>query len=126
MDQQDPSFKRLLKLTRDLAGCYIVTRKMLLLLPIPVELPAFGDADAFIMALVEARNLVKEEPMPSDLQEMLDRIMVEWLAAYDIAGVIQTLGMAPWRLDAMDAALDRMTVEMAIVGDLLGYEPDTE
>jgi hypothetical protein len=121
MDQEDPIEKRVTQNTRRLIRLYMGLRQILLLLTIPVSLPKVPDTAAEMVAAVQnARELMDEEPMDNDLTGLLEAVLLDWLNAYELGALIQEAGAAPWRIDAMEAALDRSSEFAKVAAELLG------
>lgn len=115
MDNQDGPIEGLAELV---IAAYAYIAKILGGLPIPIGLPhaiVEDDQAPGIDAIVNARELIKSEPLDQFAQTLADRLLLEWLTAYDLLGTTAAFGDEGWRHDAIKRGLNRV----AVTGDLL-------
>ena len=87
--------------------------RMILLdhLPLPISLPDYDPESAnyvdTLLAVNRARALVWEEPISDRVKATTDRMILDWLTAYEMTAITALAGPAPWRLDSAEYALTR-------------------
>lgn len=117
--------KRVAQLTKDLVAAYVLLRRFLAQLPIAIGLPEFAedwDAVTVIPAVDRARELVLSEPISQDHAWMIEKLLLDWLTAYELRGLVAMAGPALWRLDAMEFAFQRLTTIADEIASELGIE----
>lgn len=117
----DPEVKRLEAAVAGHIASYAVIAEMLAGLPVPVEIPPMSDDwDSAAALLVRARTVSREEPISGPAAGLVDTVILDWLTGYDTVAVIKVVGIAPWRLDALDLAQVRVSVGLTILRQELG------
>jgi hypothetical protein len=122
---EDPEAKRVAEAFKALLGAYMVITDMLAELPLPIQIPPMDedwDPMTAMPAMDRVRTVIRDEPLPSETAGMINTLILDWLTAYDAAGTFQGLGPAPWRLDALEAAMTRVAIGMHFVKGLLGRD----
>lgn len=119
---EDPEQKRFIALFKALLGAYMVITDLLASLPVPIRIPPM-DEDwepvAAMPALYRVRMVIPDEPIPDQAAALISTLILDWLATYDLAGILQELGPAPWRMDATEASMTRVGFGIALVTELL-------
>lgn len=112
-----------------LVATYNMTGKLLAELPIPIRLPEAPIAEAAteigLLALDKAqRHLVPDQPMPDEDKRLVQELIVDWLTAWELGRLLRAQGftVAPWRLEALELAMDRITVYCQEVSKRLGID----
>ncbi|WHX19814.1 hypothetical protein QFW82_23585 [Streptomyces malaysiensis subsp. malaysiensis] len=98
-------------------------------LPIPVAVPDFdpaaedGNAAETLYSLDRARTLIADEPIPDSTKGGLERMILDWLTAYEIIALTKVAGPAPWRFEIAEYALQRIHVMSELLDE---GEPDDD
>ncbi|MGH3222256.1 MAG: hypothetical protein ACRDPY_26780 [Streptosporangiaceae bacterium] len=113
--------KRFDSLVQDLTESYALLRELLALLPIPMHIMADQADDPIlaIHALACAAELANHEPVSGPFLGHLRSMITEWLTAYELAVNAHRNGPAPWRLDGIEAALNRFAASADYVASRL-------
>jgi hypothetical protein len=125
--------KRWDELTEHMLVIYGLICHVLKQLPLPIEIPqldAEWDAVTAIQALQRTRaDLIQAQPIGTVDKGMIERSLLDWLTAYDMGAFIKVAGPAPWRLDTLDYAFNRIITFMDRVAASLGIDlepPESE
>jgi hypothetical protein len=119
---EDPDEKRFIALIKALFGAYMTITDMLTELPLPIRIPLMDEdwePRTALPALDRVRTVIRDEPLPDQTAALINTLILDWLAAYDATGVVQELGDAPWRIDALEAAMTRVAFGIYLVTGLL-------
>jgi hypothetical protein len=119
---EDPELKRFKAFFAEHLLAYIDIAEMLASLPVPIRIAPMNsewDPRAGVLALDRVRTVIRDLPLPERAQSMINTVILEWLACYDMAAVWENHGSAPWRLDVMEAGLARVMIGLYLVRGLL-------
>ena len=125
MDSHESNLKDLTEVT---TGAYIFLAKILGELPLPIELPAFGqdpkvDGREALLAMERARSVVTDEPISERRKKGLATVALSWMTAYELICVSIEKGATSWRNDAIEDALLQIGIVMELVE---GLEAESE
>jgi hypothetical protein len=108
--------ERYLELAEATLGAFDYIRSLLEQLPVPVTVPDMtpdendGGAPAqTLLSLNRVRQLIEDEPISERRKRAFEHMLLDWFTAYEILALTQLAGPAPWRLDAAEFALVRLT-----------------
>lgn len=110
---------------------YKVMAKLFAELPVPISLPESPLTEAAseigLLALDRAqRHLIPDLPVTDEAKYMLQQVVLEWLTAWEMSMLLRDGGFtkAPWRLEVLEYALDRMSVCVDDAAERLGLDLD--
>lgn len=119
MDEEElkNAFKRFAEASLMMIRAYDLIGDLLERLPLSIAIPRFDDPENWesaqaVPAIIQARAAAGDEPMPPEVRFTVDRMLLDWLTAYEVACMVDNAGPAPWRTDAMVAATVRVTVAL--------------
>ncbi|MFI8531080.1 hypothetical protein ACIGMX_12605 [Streptomyces aquilus] len=122
--------ERFLELAEGVVGAYAYIASLLADLPVPVIIPdivrmADGDRDPSdaLLAVQRVRAVVEDEPISQTLIRCYEHMMLDWMAAYELLALAKMAGLAPWRLDAVEFALNRLVTWAEVIED---YDPERD
>lgn len=118
----DHDKERFLMLAEAAVGAYAYVAGLLADLPVPIVLPDLvqavdGEPTECLMALSRARQLIEDEPIEEDHKRAYEHMVLEWFAAYEILALTKLAGPAPWRLDVVEYALNRLMSWIEMIED---------
>jgi hypothetical protein len=123
------SRERFLALAEAIVGAFAHIAGLLDDLPIPVTIPDIvqmsedgADPTDALLALDRVRAVVADEPISEYHKRAYEHMILDWFAAYEILTLTQVAGPAPWRLDVVEFALNRLVTWIEVIED--GEEPD--
>ncbi|WP_328439356.1 hypothetical protein OHA71_23750 [Streptomyces sp. NBC_00444] len=123
------SRERFLALAEATVGAYAYIAGLLEDLPIPVIVPDLvqvmdedGDPGEVLLALHRVRAVIEDEPISLRLQRAFEHMLLDWFTAYEMLSLTKLAGPAPWRLDTVEFALNRLTTWAEVIND--DEEPD--
>ena len=113
--------KRFDSLVEDLTESYALIRHLLALLPVPMYIMEnqADDPITAIHALACACELANHEPVSGPFLGHLRSMITDWLVAYELAVTAQQHGPSPWRLDGIEAAINRFATSADYVASRL-------
>ncbi|MFY3807627.1 MULTISPECIES: hypothetical protein [Bacteria] len=120
---------RFYRLANFAIAAFAYIQELLSDLPIPVVVPDFdpaaedGNAAETLYSLDRARALIADEPIPDSTKSGLERMILDWLTAYEIIALTKAAGPAPWRFEIAEYALQRIHVMSELLDE---GEPDDE
>ena len=101
--------KKLKSLAFQLADLYDVIAGILARLPIPMLMPPLAeDRTLAVYSLSRAWELTDWEPLAAVTAVRIRDMITAWHTARELCGIAFTYGAAPWRLRAIEDALDRI------------------
>ncbi|MGW3166964.1 hypothetical protein ACWC9Q_29720 [Streptomyces sp. NPDC001142] len=113
---------RYLALVEAVIGLYAYVSALLEELPLPIVVPDIvqsidedQDPADCLMALNRARALVEDEPISDTAKRAYEHMLLDWFAAYEIIVLVKMAGPAPWRLDAVEFALNRIVTWFEVI-----------
>jgi hypothetical protein len=117
--------ERYLALAEAIVGAFENIRSFLAQLPVPVTVPDLDpeatDTTKALYGLDRVRQLIKAEPISEGHKRAIESMILDWFAAYEVGALYRLVGPAPWRLDAIEHALERLMVSGdTIENDQLG------
>jgi hypothetical protein len=122
------SRERYLALAEAVVGAYAYIAGLLEDLPIPVIVPDIvkvanedGDPTDVLLALSRVRSVIEDEPISEYHRRAFEHMLLDWFAAYEIITLVKIAGPAPWRLDVVEFALNRLVTWAEVIED---DEPD--
>ncbi|MFF9215608.1 hypothetical protein [Streptomyces viridosporus] len=124
------SRERFLMLAEAAVGAYAYLAGLLADLPVPVVIPDLVqamDSDVepteCLLALNRARVLIEDEPISEAHKRAYEHMVLDWFAAYEVLALTKMAGPAPWRLDVVEFALNRMVTWIEVIEE---DEPDDD
>ncbi|MET9815310.1 hypothetical protein [Streptomyces sp. NPDC006355] len=116
------SKERFLMLAEAAVGAYAYVAGLLADLPVPITLPDLvqavdGEPTECLMALSRARVLIEDEPIEEAHKRAYEHMVLDWFAAYEILALTKMAGPAPWRLDVVEFALNRLVTWIEMIED---------
>ena len=90
-------------------------------LPVPVLIPEINpkreaeDLPHLVMSIDRVRSVIQDEPISEARQSAFDRIILDWLTAYEMLALTRVAGPAPWRLDCAEYALYRIAAAGGLI-----------
>ncbi|MEV8600459.1 hypothetical protein AB0465_11335 [Streptomyces griseoviridis] len=131
MADHDNNRERFLALTEVLLGAWDFLSALLTDLPIPVIIPDLveiidqdGDPTEALVALHRVRQVIEDEPVAEQHKRCLVNMTLDWFTAYEVLGLVQMAGPAPWRLDLAEVALERFMTWTEILDEIEGEPGD--
>ncbi|MDX3068238.1 hypothetical protein PV518_39805 [Streptomyces sp. ND04-05B] len=116
------SRERYLALAEAVIGAYAYMAGLLEDLPLPVLIPDIvqvaddgGDPTEVLLALDRVRAVVQDEPISEFHQRAFEHMILDWFAAYEIITLVKVAGPAPWRLDVVEFALNRLVTWAEVI-----------
>ncbi|EST24369.1 hypothetical protein [Streptomyces roseochromogenus] len=116
------SRERFLALGEAVIGAYAYIASLLEDLPIPVIIPDIvqvaeegGDLADVLLALNRVRAVVEDEPISEYHRRAFEHMLLDWFAAYEIITLVRVAGPAPWRLDVVEFALNRLVTWAEVI-----------
>ncbi|MGW3442193.1 hypothetical protein [Streptomyces sp. NPDC001076] len=116
------SRERFLALAEAVIGAYAYIASLLEDLPIPVIIPDIvqvseddGDPADVLLALNRVRGVVEDEPISEYHRRAYEHMLLDWFAAYEIITLVKVAGPAPWRLDVVEFALNRLVTWAEVI-----------
>ncbi|MGW4950649.1 hypothetical protein [Streptomyces parvulus] len=123
------SRERFLALAEAVVGAWAYMAGLLEDLPIPVIIPDLvrmmdedGDPADALLALNRVRAVIDDEPITEAHKRAFEHMMLDWFAAYEVLTLVKVAGPAPWRLDVVEFALNRLVTWAELIED--DEEPD--
>lgn len=108
--------KKLTQLVKAMGGAYALIAATVLRLPVPMNLPAqAADPSLALRSLDLAWDLMASESIPSVTRSLIRDMITAWAGAYEITVTATSFGPAPWRLRAIEDAVQRITAAAADV-----------
>lgn len=114
--------ERYLALAEATIGAYAFIASLLEDLPIPVIIPDIvqvaddgGDPGDALLALNRVRTVIEDEPISQYHQRAFEHMLLDWFAAYEIITLVKIAGPAPWRLDVVEFALNRLVTWAEVI-----------
>lgn len=124
--EQHPEDKRLDELIEHLFAAYELLGRLLGKLPIRIGLPEIEDEDwtpaSAIQAVDRAREIVLDQPLETQVSWMIGTVLLDWTTVHELGFLAGAAGPAPWRLDAMEYGLQRITTVADEVATQLGID----
>ncbi|PZG08914.1 hypothetical protein [Nonomuraea aridisoli] len=117
MNDESDRRRQLAELAVALLGTYTLIRRLLALLPIPINLPSAEgelfdgetfDADVALEGIERARALITDLPLDHLTVNMIGTLLLEWGTARDLLLMAEIVGPDQHRLDAIKFALMRL------------------
>jgi hypothetical protein len=111
-------------------SCYMLVQTYLDRLPLPIVLPEMDDDWTPVIGLPAVHRarveLIDEQPIDRMAVMVYRQLLLDWLAAFDLAGFIHLAGPAPWRLDGLEMTIARVIAATDVLDQLLGEDPSEE
>lgn len=129
MADHDNYRERLLTLTEALLGAYAYLQALFEELPLPILVPEFAPADdedtptEALLSLNRVRDLIEDEPISDRHKRAFEHAVLDWFSAYEMLVLTRMAGPAPWRLDAAEFAMVRLTTWIEVIEE---DEPDDD
>ncbi|MER7930504.1 hypothetical protein ABTY96_46600 [Streptomyces sp. NPDC096057] len=116
------SRERYLALAEATIGAYAFIASLLEDLPVPVIVPDIaqvadddGDPADVLLALNRVRAVIEDEPISDYHRRAYEHMLLDWFAAYDVISLVKAAGPAPWRLDVVEFALNRLVTWAEVI-----------
>ena len=116
------SRERYLALAEAVIGAYAYIASLLEDLPIPVIIPDIvqmaddgEDPTDALLALSRVRAVIEDEPISEFHRRAFEHMLLDWFAAYEIITLVKIAGPAPWRLDTVEFALNRLVTWAEVI-----------
>lgn len=124
-DELARQFKRLNEATEMMIESYDAIADLLARLPLSVMIPRFAnpedwDAADALPAVLQARDAARDEPVTDEVRFLVDRVLLDWLAIYEMGCMARMAGPAPWRIDIMASSAIRLSVALNRASIALG------
>ncbi|WP_329338558.1 hypothetical protein OG866_27015 [Streptomyces sp. NBC_00663] len=114
--------ERFLALAEGVVGAYAYIASLLSELPVPVIIPDLvlmadegRDPTDALLALHRVRAVVEDEPISEKDRRCFEHLMLDWITAYEMLALAKSAGLAPWRLDAVEFALNRVVTWIEVI-----------
>lgn len=95
-------------------------------LPLPIGIPEMDgtwDARTALPAVQRVRaDLLPAQPIGRMEASLYERMLIDWLTAYELGALVRLGGPAPWRLDGIETAVARILTATDLLDDI----PDDE